>query len=104
MAEIGVVPIEVKDDNDWGTAAHDDLEECVRVKDIKDDMMKTYLTNTNLLSNRIVSATTSVGSHSHELELADCVEKGRSISYDNIQDIVSTQIYILSSKRYISDG
>ena len=51
LAEIGVVPIEVKDDNDWETAAHDNLEECVRVKDghkdkdIKDDIMKTYLTS-----------------------------------------------------------
>ena len=76
----GVEPMNVTDDADWETAAHANLEECMDEcggktdVDVKDDNMRTYLNNTNLLSKRIVSATISVESHSQGSELAGCVE------------------------------
>ena len=71
LADIGVRPMKVEDAADWETPAHADLEECVEEYDgktdvdVKDDAMRTYLTNTNPLSKRIVSAMESVETHSH---------------------------------------
>ena len=42
-------------------------EDARTVEDIKDDIMRTYLNNTNLLSERIVNAKNSVEPHLQEL-------------------------------------
>ena len=69
LANIGIEPMKVKDDADWEIAAHANLEECMEEcgggtdVNVKDDAMRTYLNNTNLLSKRIVNATISVETH-----------------------------------------
>ena len=69
---IGIEPMKVKDDADWEIAAHANLEECMEEcgggtdVNVKDDAMRTYLNNTNLLSKRIVNATISVEAHLQE--------------------------------------
>ena len=62
---------------DWEVEAHSQLDDILCVEDrleVEDDdimesKMRTYLTNTNLLSKRIVGATSSVEPHPHESEL-----------------------------------
>ena len=73
MIELKLKLKKVEDSVDWEIAAHTDIEEFVRnddaKTDIKDDAMRTYLTNTNLISKMVMSAKKSVS-----VKSKNCVE------------------------------
>ena len=64
LADIGVKPMKALDAVDLEVATHTDIEEFVKNDDAKDevdindDAMRTYLTNTHLLSKKKVSGIT----------------------------------------------
>ena len=89
-----------EDENDWETEAYKELEAWTMTKDTEEEdnvcnMMSMYLTNTNLLSKRMISATSSVDPHRSESELSGEVSE---LHDDCLENTVS------KTQRYIGTG